>query len=80
MMMSSGTSWPASMIALILRPELAARGGLGAQHVAGGKLDQPVRLLEALGLRPLAGAGRPQQDQVHPRRPLSFAFLISPSY
>ena len=34
-MMSSETSWPASMIAWNLLPERAARGALGAQHVAG---------------------------------------------
>jgi len=42
--------------------------------------NEAMRLLETLGLRSLAGAWRPQQDQIHPRRPLSRAFLISPSY
>ena len=53
-----------------------------AQHVAGRKLDEPVPGGDLLGLRPLAGPRRAQQDQVHHRlvAPLSFAFLMRPSY
>ena len=41
-------------------PELAARGDRGAQHVAGGELNEAVRLLEPLCLGPFAGARRAQ--------------------
>ena len=48
----------------------------------GRKLDQPATRGELLGLRSLARPRRPQQDQVHIRlvAPLSFAFLMRPSY
>src|SRR6266851_4294016 len=60
--------------------ELGVGIGGGAQHVAGGELDDAVGLLDPLRLCALPRAWRPEQDDVHPRRPLSFAFLISPSY
>ena len=65
---------------LDLLAERAARRDRPAQHVAGGELNQPVLLFEALCLRALACAGGSEQDQVHQRRPRSRAFLISPSY
>ena len=60
--------------------ELAAGGGHRAQHVAGGQMANAAALFDALGLGSLSRARRPEQDEVHPRRPRSFAFLISPSY
>src|SRR5690606_31247194 len=63
-----------------LAPELAARGDGSAQHVTGRELLQAVLLLEDLRLGTLSGARWPQQDDVHPLLPLSFAFLIRPSY
>ena len=65
---------------LDLAAQRASRFALGAQHVAGGELGEPVFLLEPLGLGALAGPRRPEQDNVHPRLPRSFAFLINPSY
>ena len=62
------------------RSERAARGDRGAQHVAGRELHETVFLFEPLRLGALAGARRPEKDQVHQRRPRSRAFLISPSY
>jgi hypothetical protein len=62
------------------RSERAARDNRGSQHVAGRELHDPVRLFEPLRLSALASARRPKKDQVHQRRPLSRAFLISPSY
>ena len=35
---------------------------------------------QTLGLSTLARPRRPQQDQFHPRRPLSFDFFSRPSY
>ena len=73
MTISSGTSPPASMIALGLAPD----GGAGlhgrAQHVAGRKLNETALFGDRLGLRSLACSGWPQQDQVHlrPRRSAS---------
>ncbi len=52
----------------------------GAQHVAGGKLDNSVFGDEVLGLSALARPRRAQQDQSHLRRPLSFDLFIRPSY
>ena len=66
--------------ALDAQPELAPRKGRGPQHVSGGELSNPVVLLYPLRLSPLPRAWRPEQDDVHPRRPRSFAFLIRPSY
>ncbi len=55
----------------------------GAQHVAGRELNQPAPLGKRLGLGSLAGPRRSEKDEVHRRLrpvPLSFAFLIRPSY
>src|SRR3546814_11496286 len=65
---------------LRLAAELAARGSGSAQHIASRELDQIVPLFQALGLSSLARARRSQQNDIHPRRPLSFYFLIRPSY
>src|SRR6185369_7972738 len=57
-----------------LRLEADRRAGLDgrAQHVAGGELPHAVALDEPLGLRALACARRPQQDDVHgPSPPLT---------
>src|SRR3984893_448088 len=66
--------------ALDAEPQLAAGSGRRPQHVPGGKLGNAVGLLDTLCLGPLPRARWPEQDDVHPRRPLSFAFLIKPSY
>ena len=64
-----------------LAAELGARGDRGPQHIARGQLDERVRVLEQLGLRAFARAGRAEQDQVHRRlAPLSRDRLIRPSY
>src|SRR3546814_826628 len=68
--------------------ERAARSHRGTQHVARRELHETMLLLEKLGLRAFSGTRRPEQDDVHgdvrsrhqPRRPLSLAFRISPSY
>src|SRR3546814_9746313 len=65
---------------LRLAAELAARGSGSAQHIASRELDQIVPLFQALGLSSLARARRSQQNDIHPRRTLSFDFLIRPSY
>src|SRR3546814_14696918 len=48
----------------------------GAQHVAGGQLHHAPLFLEPAGLRALARPRRAEQDDVHRRLPLSFAFLM----
>ena len=61
----------------------AERGALlhrRPQHVAGGKLDDAEALDQPLRLCALARARWAEKDQVQRRLPLSFAFLISPSY
>ena len=45
--------------------ELGALGHGVAQHVAGGDVDDPVGLLQPAGLGALAGAGGPEEDQLH---------------
>ena len=49
--------------------DLVAQLGIGlacfAQHVAGRKLQHSVVFDQALGLRPLAGARRAQEDDIH---------------
>src|SRR5262249_48742207 len=59
-----------------------SRGAGRPQHVPGGKLDEAVSGGDLFGLCPLARTRRPEQDQVDHRRvaPLSFAFLMRPSY
>ena len=62
-------------------PNLAASFHLGPQHIPRRDLHHAARLLQTLGLGPLAGARRSQEDQVH-RPPLPFTRLlrINPSY
>ena len=57
-----------------------AGGDRGAQHVAGGKLDDAVFLDQALRLRALPRSRRAEQDQSHRLRPRNFDRLIKPSY
>ena len=68
--MMSFAFWPIGVPALI-----AARSMSPVESC-----DDPVLLDEPLRLGALARAGRPEQDQPHRRRPLSFDFLTSPSY
>src|SRR4029079_2356837 len=60
--------------------QFRTRGDRGPQHVAGGELHQATLRLEPLRLGTLPGAGRPEQNEVHPRRPLSLDLRITPSY
>src|SRR6516164_838677 len=60
--------------------ELGVRVGRRAQHVSGGELHAAVSLLDPFCLSTLSLTRRSEQNDVHPRRPLSFAFLIRPSY
>src|SRR5438132_7850282 len=46
--------------------EFAAGSNRRTHHVAGGELNEAVGLREPLCLGSLAGAGRAEQDQVHP--------------
>ena len=78
--MSSDTSSPRSMIALALRPVSVPGSDGRPQHVAGRELLHAVTLLEELGLGALAGARRPEKNDVHRLLPLSLDFLIRPSY
>src|SRR3546814_5620699 len=63
---------------------LTAERGAGchrlAQHLAGRELADAVGFLEPLRLGTLARSRRAQQNQVQPRLPRIFDFLISPSY
>ena len=77
--MSSETSCPASMTALASLPDRAAGGDLGAQHVAGGDLHDPVPFFQALGLGAFARARRAQKNEFH-RRPFARVLRIRPSY
>ena len=63
-----------------LSPYRGARGHRLAQHVTRRQRDEAELLLDALRLGTLAGARRPKKDQDQRPRPLSFAFLINPSY
>src|SRR5690606_38747418 len=63
-----------------LLAEFRSLGHGGTRPVAGRKLNQPVTLLNTLGLRALAGTGRTQKDELHLRAPRSLDFLIRPSY
>ena len=77
--MSSETSCPGLHHRLGLPADRGAGGDLGPQHVAGGDLDDAVPVLQALGLRALARAGRAQKNEFH-RRPFARVFRIRPSY
>ena len=68
------------MIALARLPTGGPGGDRGAQHVAGRELDDAVLVDQPLRLGALARARRPEQDQPHRVRPLSFDFLTRPSY
>jgi len=56
-----------------------AGGNLSPQHVTRRDLRDTVLVLQALGLRALARAGRPQKNEFH-RRPFTLVLRISPSY
>ena len=63
MVTSSGTRSPASMYALACRPERGPLADVGPEDVAGGDLRHRQVLRDELGLRPLARAGWPDQDE-----------------
>jgi hypothetical protein len=65
---------------LRLEPDRRSGGDCGAQHIPRGKLNDAVLLNQPLRLRSLARPRRPEKDQSHLRRPLSFDLRISPSY
>ena len=66
----------------VLRLEADRRSGCnsGTEHLSGGELNDTVLVNQSLRLRSLARPRRPEKNQPHLRRPLSFDLRISPSY
>ena len=80
MITSSGTSLPLSMMDLARWPISEPAATSARSMSPGGDLGDAFLLLQPLGLRAFTSAGRTQQYQIHRPRPLTRAFLISPSY
>ena len=64
-------------VPLRLAPQVAALRHGRPEQVAGGEVQQPELVAEPLGLRPLPGAGRAEQDQPGYFRNPSYERIIS---